>query len=97
MAVGLPSVISDLDGTSGNDIVTEKWAGIVIKNHDPSSYAEEVANLILNKKNSECYGRHARNLVEREFSQGVITQRYLALYNSLVAPIHLPINSIAAS
>jgi len=97
MAVGLPIVVSDLDGTSSNDIFTDKWAGIVIKNHNPSTYAEEIANLILNKKNAERYGRHARSLVEREFSQEVITKKYQALYDSLVAPIDLPIDSIAAS
>ena len=83
MAVGLPCIVSDLDGISANDIFEEEESGIIINSYQSEKYAEFIIKLIRDHTLREKIGRKAREIAVSKFSKEIITNKYIQLFLKL--------------
>jgi len=83
MAVGLPVVVSSMDGIAA-DFVDSGQDGYIVAGEDPGLYAERIMRFLSNPEEMENMGRNARQRVEREFSMGRVSSEYANLYRRLV-------------
>ena len=85
MSVGLPCIVSELDGTSRNDIFTLEYSGVVMPDPIPSEYAQAILDFIGNKTSRVKYGERAREVVKNRFSIDKIAKNYISMYSSIIS------------
>lgn len=83
MAVGLPCIISELDGIS-QDMIADGIDGYIISGSDPEDYARAIMTLVSNQEKAEELGHNARRAIEKNFKLPDIAERYLMYYRHLL-------------
>jgi glycosyltransferase involved in cell wall biosynthesis len=85
MAVGLPVVVSRLEGVT-TDIIKSEREGVLICGYSPEAYAAEVSRLLKDPAAAEAMGNMARSRVVSEFGMDRIVEHYAQLYRQLAGP-----------
>lgn len=83
MSCGLPVVVSNVPGNS--DVVEHGVNGLLFTVNDPHSLAECMKTLLDKREVRRRLGEAARKGVEREYSLHSVAERYIALYEEMVA------------
>jgi len=83
MSVGLPVVTSRIGGNS--DLVTHGTTGLLVKPHDLDGWSHAIAGLIENLGLARQLGLAARQVVAEQYAIRAIVDRYVALYEQLLA------------
>ena len=82
MAVGLPVVVSRLEGVT-TDIIKSDREGMLIDGHSPDHYAKPLLKLLEDPADAGVMGKAARERVEMEFGLERIAGRYAKLFREL--------------
>ena len=93
MAVGLPVVGTDVNGT--NELVIHGVTGLLVPPRDPTALAQSLTTLLLNAQMRREMGRRGRMRVEEEFDLRKTTRQLEEFYASIVSVSTDP--SVAAS
>ena len=83
MAVGLPAVVSQIPGNV--DVIEHEKNGLLFTVDDPHSLAESLLTVLTQADLRERLGRQARQRVVDHFSLTYVADRYIALYQTLLA------------
>lgn len=83
MASGLPCVSTEL-GTGTSWVVQDGVTGRVVPPQDPAALAAALRELVDNPEKRRMMGQAGRLRVETEFTQELMTQRVMEVYESLV-------------
>lgn len=81
-AMGLPSVVSDINGC--NEIIIEGENGYIVPTHDAEALYERMLCLVENKEKTEYMSQRARPLIESRYKQEDVWNALLNEYNSLI-------------
>lgn len=81
-AMGLPSVVTDINGC--NEIIIEGENGYIIPVYDADALYERMLWLVENKERTERMARNARPLIESRYEQSAVWQALLEEYNLLL-------------
>lgn len=82
MSVGLPVVVSSLDGIS-SDIIHSGHDGIIVQNEDPDEYARHLFYLLTDKPAALQMGEYARQRVQEAFTLDRVSLQYADLFRRL--------------
>ena len=83
MASGLPCVSTEL-GTGTSWLVQDGVTGRVVPPQDPAALAAALRELVDDPGKRRAMGQAGRLRVETEFTQALMTQRVMAVYESLL-------------
>lgn len=83
MACGLPVVATRVGGNP--ELVIEGETGMLVPAADPAALAGALGNYLRDPSLARRHGRASRERVEREFSLHAMVQRYLAVYDDVLA------------
>ncbi len=83
MACGLPVVATRVGGNP--ELVIEGETGMLVPAADPAALAGALGNYLRDPSLARRHGRAGRERVEREFSLHAMVQRYLAVYDDVLA------------
>lgn len=83
MSAGLPIVATEVAGI--RDQVTDGYNGFVLPVGDVDGLAERTAEILCDPALRRTLGRNSRRRLELEFSEGVMLERYAALYRKISA------------
>lgn len=83
MACGLPVVATRVGGNP--ELVTEGETGMLVPAADPVALAGALGHYLRDPSLARRHGRAGRERVEREFSLHAMVQRYLAVYDDVLA------------
>lgn len=81
MACGLPVISTFVGGVK--DILKDKHNGLIIKSEDFQQLFDAIDLLMRDSSFAAGLGRNARQTVLEKYSQQIITQRYIELFNNL--------------
>ena len=81
-AMGLPSVVSDINGC--NEIIIEGENGYIVPTHDTEALYERMLCLVENKEKTEYMSPKTRPLIESRYKQEDVWNALLKEYNSLI-------------
>jgi len=81
MVVGLPCIVSSMDGIS-KGIIDNGLNGIIIENLDPLAYASEISRLLENKELSSGIGNAAVDKIKSNFTIQKVVDDYINFYAS---------------
>lgn len=84
MATGLPSVALNIPGVT-TDIITHHQDGIIIEREDPEAFAGAIVKVLSEPEHAQRLGAAARATVRAKFDFGAVSQKYLELYQRLLA------------
>ncbi|QDU95567.1 glycosyltransferase [Lignipirellula cremea] len=87
MACGTPVVAFDAGGVP--DYVIPEETGMLAGHGDATELAACMSILIDNRELRQQLGAGARKLIEQDFEQSVMTERYLELYRNISSPAEL--------
>jgi rhamnosyl/mannosyltransferase len=85
MASGLPCITTEL-GTGTSWIVQDKVTGFVVPPNNPQALAKAIGSLQGNEALRQQFGQAARARVKGEFSEEIMINRIIQLYQELLAP-----------
>jgi glycosyltransferase involved in cell wall biosynthesis len=80
MAAGLPSVVSDIPGNT--QLVRDGVHGLVTRCGEAASIGEALALLAADPEKRRAFGAAARDLILREYSTGIVMDRYERLFGN---------------
>jgi glycosyltransferase involved in cell wall biosynthesis len=83
MAVGVPSAVSRIGGN--DDLVRHEESGLLVEAGNVAGWSRAIVRLLTDQARARQMGRAARELVEKRFSITAIVDRYVALYEWLLA------------
>jgi glycosyltransferase involved in cell wall biosynthesis len=83
MACGLPCVATRVSGSE--DIIQHRVNGLLVEPGDYQSIAQALLTLLHDPVLSRKYGEAARTKIEKDFALELITDRYVELYQKIVA------------
>jgi glycosyltransferase involved in cell wall biosynthesis len=83
-AMEVPAVATRVIGCT--DAVVHEETGLLTEPFDASALAASIKRVLLSPREAENWGRHARELCIRRFSQPTIWQGYVDLYMELTEP-----------
>jgi glycosyltransferase involved in cell wall biosynthesis len=83
MAAGLPAVVSQIPGNV--DVIEHEKNGLHFTVDDPHSLADSLLTVLTQADLRGQLGRQARQRVENDFSLNYVADRYIALYQTLLA------------
>jgi L-malate glycosyltransferase len=83
MATGLPCVVSGIGGNT--DLIEDGRTGRVVTPATPEAWSLALLDLIDDPATAQRLGAAARRRVESEFALGVVVDRYLELYQRMIA------------
>jgi glycosyltransferase involved in cell wall biosynthesis len=81
-AAGRPIVTTDMPGC--REVVTDEENGLLVPARDVSALAQALERLIQNPQLRAVMGEKGRRLAEREFGEGQVITRTLAVYRLLM-------------
>ena len=87
-ACARPLVATDVPGCRG--IVRHGENGFLVPPHDSAGLADAIHTLVQSPEMRQQFGRSARELVEREFTQEIVVQKMLDVYRELLGNQGLP-------
>lgn len=82
MAVGLPCIVSHLDGIT-KTIIDNDLNGIIVDEFDPSIYASQISRLLSNKELMVSMGESAMDKIISNFTIQRVVDDYIRFYESL--------------
>lgn len=82
-AMGLPSIVTDINGC--NEIIVEGENGAIIPVKNVASLVEAMQKMCSDKANYEQLQQNARAMIQSRYEQQVVWEALLAEYNSLLA------------
>jgi N,N'-diacetylbacillosaminyl-diphospho-undecaprenol alpha-1,3-N-acetylgalactosaminyltransferase len=82
MAMGKPIVTTNNVGCK--DTVEEGKNGFLVQVKDPVDLAEGIERLIKNKSMRINFGKHSRQLAEREFDENIVIDKTIKIYEALI-------------
>ena len=82
MAMGKPIVTTSNVGCK--DTVEEGKNGFLVPVKDPVALAESIERLIKNKSMRINFGKHSRQLAEREFDENIVIDKTIDIYEALI-------------
>ncbi len=85
MAVGLPIVVSRIEGITTDFLQTEA-EGILVSGYDPDDYAAVLLRLLKEPDRAKAMGNAARSQAISEYSLEQVARRYAQLYESISRP-----------
>lgn len=88
MAVGLPVVVTRLEGVT-TDLVHSEKEGILLVDHNPNNYFLAFCQLLNNDASARVMGYEARRRVESDFDLALITGEYAGLYRDVADVGHV--------
>jgi glycosyltransferase involved in cell wall biosynthesis len=80
---GLPIVTTQMPGCS--DVIRDGWNGYLVPTRSPSDLAARIIDLLSDRQTARLMGQRAAALVRREFNLEITVERYVALYQELMA------------
>jgi glycosyltransferase involved in cell wall biosynthesis len=80
---GLPIVTTRMPGCS--DVIRDGWNGYLVPIRSPSAFAARIIDLLNDRETARRMGRRAAALVRQEFNLEITVERYVALYQELMA------------
>lgn len=83
MASGIPCISTEV-GTGTSWVVQDHLTGRVVPSQDPAALGKAIRTLLDDPEERQKMGRAARARVEAEFTQELMIQRVMAIYESLV-------------
>jgi glycosyltransferase involved in cell wall biosynthesis len=83
MAAMKPVVATNVGGNP--EVIIDGVTGLIVPPKDPHSMAQAILNLLQNEDLAQQMGEAGRRRVENHFTIDVITQKYIQLYDSLLA------------
>ena len=83
MSTGLACVASDIGGNQ--DLLGRDDVGVLVNLSEPGSWAAAIIPLLLDPERRARLGAAARRRVEEEYALGRVVDRYLALYDDVLA------------
>lgn len=83
MTCGLPSVVSDIPANL--HVIADRQNGLTFTAVDPSSLAKAVTSLLEQPHVRERLGKAARQTIENKYSLDFIAERYISLYQEVLA------------
>jgi glycosyltransferase involved in cell wall biosynthesis len=83
MASALPVVATRVGGNA--ELVAQDETGLLVPRADPESLARALATYVENAALIRQHGQTARARIERDFSLTAMVDRYLAVYDELIA------------
>lgn len=81
-AMGLPSVVSDINGC--NEIIVESKNGLIVPSKNVEKLREAMENMINNKENYLKMKSNARRMIEERYDQNFVWKAILDEYNRLL-------------
>ena len=85
MASGLPVIATDVGGNG--ELVAEGCSGVLVPRDEPSTLAEAIAGYVANPFLRRQHAAEGRLRAEREFSLGIMVQKYASLYEQLAGAL----------
>jgi glycosyltransferase involved in cell wall biosynthesis len=82
-ACARPIVATDVPGC--REVVRPGETGILVRPHDINALADAIATLAGDPVLRRAMGRAGRELIEREFAEGLVARQTLALYSAALA------------
>jgi glycosyltransferase involved in cell wall biosynthesis len=83
MASGLPCLASAIGGNT--DLIDHEQSGLLLPPADSSAWTEALVRVLSDPSFAHALGRAARQRVEAEFALPVVVDRYIELYQRLLA------------
>jgi glycosyltransferase involved in cell wall biosynthesis len=83
MSVGLPCIVSEMDGIS-SDIISNDIDGYIIKGFEREKYANRIIALLQDKELVEEIRLRARRTIEERYTLPFIADKYLTFYEHLL-------------
>jgi glycosyltransferase involved in cell wall biosynthesis len=84
MSHSLPVVVTDVGGN--REVVADGVTGYLVPPRDTPAFVDRVVRLLKDDETRARFGRAARRRVEKDFSLEDVAQRYLQVYERLLAP-----------
>lgn len=81
MAFSKPIVASNVLGT--RELVQHKKTGILVEYKNVNLLAEGLQKLLENKSLGETYGLNGRRVIEEEFTEEIVVNRLISMYNEM--------------
>lgn len=82
-AMGLPSIVSDINGC--NEIIIEGQNGMIVPAKNDAVLAEAMKNILTNKSRYEKMKANSRDMIVSRYEQSVVWNALLAEYNTLLS------------
>jgi glycosyltransferase involved in cell wall biosynthesis len=83
MATSLPSAVSGIGGNT--DLIDDRETGRLVADSNPQAWAAVLLELLQDAPAARRMGQAARQRIDDEFALPVVVDRYLELYNRLLA------------
>lgn len=80
-AMGLPSIVTNINGC--NEIVQEKYNGIIIPKKNTSAIFEAMKQLLLDEQLYQKIQQHSREVIVKRYEQEIVWQAILEEYKKL--------------
>jgi glycosyltransferase involved in cell wall biosynthesis len=80
-AMGLPSIVTDINGC--NEIIIEDKNGIIIPSKDEKALGEAMISLLTNKEKRERMAAVSRQMIVDRYEQKMVWEALLAEYKQL--------------
>jgi glycosyltransferase involved in cell wall biosynthesis len=79
-AMGLPSIVTDINGS--NEIISDKENGLIIPSHDADALYRAMKYFVENNDEIGRMGTKASEVIEQKFEQKMIWGELLKVYQS---------------
>jgi len=83
MASGLPVIATDVGGNP--ELVDDRETGFLVPVGDIAGFAQRIRQYVADRELRLHHSRNAREKIERQFSLNAMVDRYLAVYDDLLA------------
>jgi len=84
-AMGLPSIVTDINGS--REIIIEGENGVIVKPQNADALYEAMLNMVKNKEDRECMAGNARKMIADRFEQGFVRKCLYDFYDEILQDI----------
>ena len=81
-AMGLPSVVTDINGS--REIICHGENGLIIPPKDPEALYEAMLKMVNDDENRECMSNNARGMIANRFEQGFVRKCLYDFYDEIL-------------
>ena len=86
-AMGLPSIVTDINGS--REIIVQGENGVIIPSKDTDALYKAMLDMIRNKPARERIAANARKMIVSRFEQGFVRKCLLDFYDEILEPDNL--------
>lgn len=83
-AMGLPSIVTDVNGS--REIIVEGQNGVIIPSKNADALFDAMINMMRNKEARQRMARNARKMIADRFEQGFVRKCLYDFYDEILAP-----------